>query len=156
MKLDDEDVKEEEEGSSYYSEGEESEWEEEETEQEEVVIENEGEKPQDSRSRDQVDGDAKKKKEVVGKKAAADQVKMVPQQPEVPKKEYNPITDNIMDIPNESVLINESMQNFEPPIEEQANGTLLSIKSHLPETARKGIRGGIPLDQIMLSDDSIE
>ena len=81
---------------------------------------------------------------------------MVPQQPEVPKKEYNPITDNIMDIPNESVLINESMQNFEPPIEELANGTLLSIKSHLPETARKGIRGGIPLDQIMLSDDSIE
>ena len=72
MKLDDEDVKEEEEGSSYYSEGEESEWEEEETEQEEVVIENEGEKPQDSRSRDQVDGGANKKKEVAVKKAAAD------------------------------------------------------------------------------------
>ena len=61
-----------------------------------------------------------------------------------------------MDIPNESYLINESLKNFKPPLDENRDKSMLSIESHLPDTARRGQRGGIPFDKILMSDDSIE
>ena len=63
----------------------------------------------------------------------------------------------MLDIPDESVLINESMHNFKPPVEDLIpDKSLLSIESKLPDTARRGMRGGVPIEQILMSEDSIE
>ena len=32
----------------------------------------------------------------------------------------------------------------------------LSFESQIADTARKGFRGGVPFDQVMMSDDSVE
>ena len=72
------------------------------------------------------------------------------------KKSYNPLTDNIMDIPDENEVVNESLRNFKPPLEEMPDKSLLSIESRLPDTARKGMRGGVPIEHILMSEDSIE
>ena len=131
---------------SYYSEGEESEWEEGEEEEDELIIENAGHKVELSGSRDKkADGGAVKRD---GYQATADK--------EAKKKSYDPRTDDIMNIPDESYLINESLKNFQPPVDENRDKSLLSIESHLPDTARRGQRGGVPFDKILMSDDSIE
>ena len=142
-----------EEGSYYSDEGEESEWESEEAEQEEAIIENEGNQMKldsvsqaqaqiENRSRDKKDGD----QEVhVEPEAVAEQ-----------KKPFDPRTDKLLDIPDEADVINESLQNFQPPVEEMPDKSLLSIDSRLPDTARRGVRGGIPFDQELLSEDSVE
>ena len=115
--------KDEAEGSSYYSEGEESEWEEEESEQEEADFEKQGKQPE-ARSREDAKLDNEKK---------------------VEKKPYDPRTDNMLDIPDESELINESLKGFKPPRVEAPDRSL-SFESHILDTERKGFRGGVPFD----------
>lgn len=75
---------------------------------------------------------------------------------EAAQKPYDPRTDNILDIPDEQDLVNESLRNFKPPLDEMPDKSLLSIESRLPDTARKGMRGGVPIEQILMSEDSIE
>ena len=63
--------------------------------------------------------------------------------------------DNIINITSESVLLNQSLAKFKPPIEKVPDNFELSLESHLPDTSRKGITAGMKLDQMLLSEDSI-
>ena len=76
--------------------------------------------------------------------------------PEAVKRSFDPRTDNMLNIPDEQEAINESMRLFKPPADPLPNNSQLSIESRLPETARRGMRGGVPLDQMLMSEDSIE
>lgn len=107
-------------GSSYYGESEESEWEEEEEEAvEDVEVQNEGKRPGDLEQRSR-EAAGKAVAPVKKKSRAADDKKEANQKvpvANVNNQPYDPRTDNILSIPNDSVIFNESMQNFKPPME---------------------------------------
>ena len=48
-----------------------------------------------------------------------------------------------MNITSESAVLNESMKKFQPPLEKVPENFENSLESHLPDTARKGVIGGV-------------
>ena len=49
----------------------------------------------------------------------------------------------MMNITSESVILNESLKKFKPPLEKVPDNFENSLESHLPNTARKGVIGGV-------------
>ena len=64
--------------------------------------------------------------------------------------------DRLLNITAEEMLVDTSLRNFMPPELPLLEHSYLSVESYLPATATYGILAGARLDNLFLSEDSID